>query len=242
MTEQDKIEANKACKLSILIAVLPHRGMMFNNLYQELYRQIDMGGYKGKGLEKWIEDTPALDENGVQKLTEEGSPIFNSVQRQFKHPDKVEIILAKKNQLIGDKRNELLEKSLGEYVCFVDDDDWVSRDYVKTIMESIEANKPDCVSLRGEMTTDGQKPEIFEHSLKYDSWRTTGNPIKYERYPNHLNAIRADIAKQFKFPSVSHGEDHNWSTQIHNSKLLKTEVYIDKVLYQYRFISNKQVA
>ena len=139
---------------------------------------------------------------------------------------------------IGTKRNRLLEVSKGEYVCFFDDDDLPSKDYISTLLEAIET-KPDCVSLRGIMTTNGSNPEIFEHSLKYKAWKTTKNKIKYERYPNHLNCIRADIAKQFKFPEVNHGEDYNWSKQLHESGLLKNEYYTEKVLYYYKFVTNK---
>jgi glycosyltransferase involved in cell wall biosynthesis len=139
---------------------------------------------------------------------------------------------------IGEKRNELLKAAAGEYVCFVDDDDRVSGDYVETLMTGIELGV-DCVSLRGVMTTNGQNPEIFEHSLKYGAYKTTDNPVKYERYPNHLNCIRADIAKRFKFQAKNWGEDTEWATQIHRSGALKTEYYIDKILYFYDYIANK---
>jgi glycosyltransferase involved in cell wall biosynthesis len=151
----------------------------------------------------------------------------------------VEILVDKsETDSIGTKRNELLRGASGEYVCFFDDDDLPGKDYISTLLEAIEIN-PDCVSLRGIMTTNGSNPEIFEHSLKYKSWRTTNNKIKYERYPNHLNCIRADIAKQFKFPEINHGEDYDWSKRLHESGLLKTEYYTDKILYYYRYLSNK---
>jgi len=142
---------------------------------------------------------------------------------------------------IGYKRNWLLEQSQGEYITFIDDDDTVSSTYIQDILTAIES-KPDCVSLRGVITWDGANPEIFEHSLRYPAYVTHTLPvngIKYERYPNHLNTIKASIAKQFKFPEINHGEDTDWATQIHNSGLIKTETYIDKVLYHYLFKPNK---
>lgn len=139
---------------------------------------------------------------------------------------------------IGTKRNDLLSHAEGKYVCFVDDDDEVAEDYVETILTAIQSD-PDCLSIRGIMTSDGKNPEVFEHSINYPEWRTTDNPIKYERYPNHLNVIRKDIAIQFRFPETSFGEDKAWSDQVHQSGLLKTEVYIDKVLYYYIYRSKK---
>jgi hypothetical protein len=89
------------------------------------------------------------------------------------------------------------------------------------------------------MTTNGGNPEIFEHSLKYKQWRTTTNEIKFERGINHLNLVRASIAKQFKFPEINHGEDHKWATKLQDSGLLKTEYYIDEILYYYNYRTTK---
>lgn len=140
---------------------------------------------------------------------------------------------------IGEKRNWLLERAKGEYVAFFDDDDLPSRTYVSSIMEGIEKGV-DCVSLRGVITWDGDNPEIFEHSIRYAEWKTndTGFP-KYERCVNHLNAIKSSIAKQFKFPEINFGEDRAWSEAIKASGLIKTEHYVDRVLYHYLFKPNK---
>jgi len=155
--------------------------------------------------------------------------------------DKVEIKMVSDNgeASIGAKRNELLRMANGEYVCFVDDDDMVENHYIKTILNGLEA-KPDCLSLRGVITWDSTNPEIFEHSIKYDAYRTNNTgEVKYERYPNHLNVIRSEIAKNFKFPEINHGEDTDWATQIYKSGVLKNEFYIDKTLYHYQYKPNK---
>lgn len=139
---------------------------------------------------------------------------------------------------IGEKRNKLLKSANGEYLCFIDDDDSISNNFIKYIMDGINKDV-DCCSLRGVITWDGGNPEIFEHSIKYKEYATTDNPIKYERYPNHLNVIKASIAKQFKFPEINHGEDTDWATQIFKSGLIKTEHYIPEVIYNYNYITNK---
>jgi glycosyltransferase involved in cell wall biosynthesis len=142
---------------------------------------------------------------------------------------------------IGFKRNELLRFAQGEYIAFIDDDDIVESDYFKEILKGIKENA-DCCSLRGVITWDGVNPETFEHSIRYKAWATNmmpNEPIKYERYPNHINCIRTYIAKQFKFPEIYMGEDFDWSTQIFKSGLLKTEYYIDKVIYKYNYKTTK---
>lgn len=152
----------------------------------------------------------------------------------------VEVLIdeAPKGKSIGKKRNELLEKAQGEYICFIDDDDKVSNDYIRLILKALK-QKPDCVSLKGVITFNGENPKIFEHSIKYKEYKTTENAITYERYPNHLNVIKSSIAKQFKFPEINFGEDTDWATQIKKSGLLKKEYYIDEILYYYKYLSNK---
>ena len=137
---------------------------------------------------------------------------------------------------IGAKRNELLKRANGEYLCYFDDDDYPSRKYIKRIFEGIK-EKPDCCSLMGLITWNGENPEIFEHSIKYSEYKTNPptNGIRYERYPNHLNVIKSEIAKQFKFEEINFGEDTKWATRLFMSGLLKTEYYIHDVLYEYRY-------
>lgn len=138
----------------------------------------------------------------------------------------------------GEKRNDLLQRASGKYVSYHDDDDWPEPHYIKLLMKAAESDC-DCASLKGIITWDGINPEIFEHSLKYKEWRTTQNEVKYERFPNHLNMIRSEIAKQFFFPHKDHGEDFDWSTLVHQSGALKTEFYIPEVIYNYRYSTKK---
>lgn len=139
---------------------------------------------------------------------------------------------------IGLKRNRLLKAAKGEHICFIDDDDLTTENYLSEIWKGFDY-EPDCMSLRGIITWNGERPQKFEHSIKYSEYATTENEIKYERYPNHLNVIKSSIAKQFNFPLINHGEDTDWATQIKNSGLLKREYFIDKVIYNYLFIENK---
>jgi glycosyltransferase involved in cell wall biosynthesis len=143
---------------------------------------------------------------------------------------------------IGAKRNLLLDKAIGDYCCFLDDDDDISDNYIEWMLKAAESGC-DCASLMGIITFDGTGDSLFEHSLRYKEYKTVQGAneyqIRYERYPNHLNLIKTSIAKQFKFPEINHGEDTDWATQIRDSGLLKTEFHIPEVIYYYKYVTKK---
>jgi glycosyltransferase involved in cell wall biosynthesis len=139
---------------------------------------------------------------------------------------------------IGVKRNRLLSNAFGEYVCFIDDDDQVSRDYVRLILDALDG-KPDCVGFNLRYYVDGTHKGDAIHSLRYQNYgqHRDGRLMVYERTPNHLNPIRRDVALQVGFPDKNHGEDTDFAVTIR--PLLKTEVFIDQTLYHYLYRSTK---
>ncbi len=144
---------------------------------------------------------------------------------------------------IGEKRNRLLKNAKGKYLCFVDDDDDISNNYIERLRWA-SISDCDCASLRGVITTDGKNPLIFEHSIRYKEWKTnkegeSPHATTYERFPNHLNMVRSSIAKKFKFTEKNYGEDFDWSKKLHESGLIKTEQQIPDIIYLYKYISNK---
>jgi hypothetical protein len=152
----------------------------------------------------------------------------------------IDVLMDYQDASIGFRRNILLNRAESKYICFFDDDDMPTQYYIESIMQGM-INGYDCCSLKGIYTVNGSNPEIFEHSLKYSSWKTNENAVypdvKYERPPNHLNCIKADIAKKFLFKDISHGEDNAWSDMIQESGLIKSEYYINKPIYNYLKIS-----
>jgi hypothetical protein len=156
-----------------------------------------------------------------------------------KHKGSVECLVDdSRYKTIGRKRNDLMTRAAGKYVCFIDDDDFVCDNYIELLLHGMKRDV-DCCSLKGIITEDGNNPLLFEHSIKYRIYKTitdaAPNEIHYERYPNHLNCIRASIAKQFPFPEKNHGEDYDWATELFKSQLVKTEYYIDQVIYYYDY-------
>jgi len=185
-------------------------------------------GYKKlSGLICSLKDRDVL----LQKLVKElkGQSINNT--------DDVEILVAVDNKEIttGAKRNILLKRASGDYICFVDDDDTVSNDYIKKILRAIKSN-PDCCSLTGQIRRMAKQKgrrriltNTFIHSLQYKDWFEK-NGIYY-RCPNHLNTVKRELAMQVGFPDVVVEEDRAYSLKLY--PLLKTETVIKDIIYFY---------
>jgi glycosyltransferase involved in cell wall biosynthesis len=134
---------------------------------------------------------------------------------------------------IGGKRQKIIDTCETEYVCFVDDDDWVSPNYLASLLLAL-AGKPDCVTFMGVLTTDGESPENFRLSLHYprEAWSKDAQGI-HQRTPNHLCPIKIELARSIRYKEVTSYEDFIWSKSIHG--VLRSQCHIDDVLYQYRY-------
>lgn len=167
--------------------------------------------------------------------------LLNSIERQlnqYKAFNMVEVLVNEDEgqATIGGKRNTLLRKAKGEYCAFIDDDDRISPFYISLILRALQS-EPDVCSLKGIISFDGRKKQIFLHSLKYTGWYEK-HGVLY-RNPNHLNCIKTSIARQIGFPEINHGEDKEYSDKLLQSGLLKTEATITDTLYYYDYKSIK---
>lgn len=134
---------------------------------------------------------------------------------------------------VGAKRNNALDNAKGRYICFMDDDDMVSPNYVKHVLNIIRNTDVDCCSLNGEITINNGVPQKFIHSLKYKTWYEEGvgkNKVYY-RNPNHLNVVKREIARRVRFDDISIGEDEDYSKRL--LPYLTVQGEIDETLYYY---------
>jgi hypothetical protein len=111
----------------------------------------------------------------------------------------------------------------------------VAPTYINDILKAAKKN-PDCITFNGWMETDGAMRTDFRLGIGYPYIAILeNNKVVYLRYPNHITPIRRTIALTVPFPNLSMGEDYDWATKLHNGKLLKTEVRINKPLYYYQY-------
>lgn len=111
---------------------------------------------------------------------------------------------------VGAKRARCLKRSIGEYVCFIDDDDAIGGGYIARILAALN-DSPDAVGfvLARVGPDTSNVPELYSHGGD-DALA----PGCYHRSINHLNPVRRTIALDAGFDDVSWGEDSGYSGRI----------------------------
>jgi len=136
------------------------------------------------------------------------------------------------SEVLGTKRNRLMDRARGRFLVFVDDDDRVSPDYVQLILAAIRENSAaDCITFPGEITFCGQQPRRLVHSIRYTDWYE--HQGEYLRPPCQITPIRSDVARRYRFAEVGYSEDVEWTMRISRDGALHHEAPIDDVLYYY---------
>lgn len=139
------------------------------------------------------------------------------------------VLFDTRTRSVGLKRQALLDAALGDYIAFVDDDDWISSDYVDTLLDAIRTG-PDVITFMQRAAIDGKVGHIeFSAAATVDSPWTEGNTVT--RPPWHVCAWRRDLVKHCLFTDKNYGEDHDWCLQAR--PLLRTHRHIDRILHHY---------
>lgn len=171
------------------------------------------------------------------------SVLYHHLDQQIKDNNEVEILHAHSpaqihgGETTGRKRQRLLDQSIGDYIVFIDADDWVPEYYVEEMLRACSTGV-DCVAINGIMTTDGaHEVQWFLSKDMANSDVRVGNKTVYHRHTNHITAVKRVIALAAGFPDKSNAEDKHYSDRLQ----LRTEFKIDKPMYWYRFeTKNKQ--
>ena len=170
--------------------------------------------------------------NLLRNLDRQAQPGFNVIvyRTRVLAVQRPEARLARKMQV-------LLEASSGEYVSHMDDDDHPASDFVPAIMKALE-DKPDYVGFPVLYTVDGNPQLPVEHSLRHKGWYQHEGILC--RDISHLNPMRRELAMQARFDNKpDHGTDGMWAEELRAKDIVKTEVYIDRVMYHYDFRSGQ---
>jgi len=129
---------------------------------------------------------------------------------------------------IGQKRQALLNKAGGEYVCFLDDDESVGPNYVEELLR---------------LCYEGPDIGTFSSISKLENFwcvvimRLNHNenqqafPGIVLRKPWHACPVRRELALKAEFPTSNYGEDWVWFEEV--LKHCKTEKNTTAIIHQY---------
>lgn len=164
--------------------------------------------------------------------------VLAEVQRQIREtPEiRIEVLWESDNGelTLGQKRNVLMDRCTGRYHCFIDDDDVIARDFIKTFVPMIKSGIDyDCASFVGAHYMGGKFNKLFHHSLEYSTWDE--RPDRFIRSVSPMNMIKTDIVRQVRYKDIRNTEDSEFSFRLRDSGLLKTEFKIDpnRPIYHY---------
>ncbi len=149
--------------------------------------------------------------------------------------NEVEVLFEQDNKeiSIGAKRQKLLERATGDFINFIDDDDFPYPVYIDWIYSAIKDRQVDCVGMVINMTTNLGKPQRCCHSLKYKIWEDKRDGFDYVRNVTHFNPVKRELALKVGFQDRRFGEDHLYSDKL--TELCKTETFIGEPLFHYRY-------
>jgi glycosyltransferase involved in cell wall biosynthesis len=166
--------------------------------------------------------------------------LLDELSRQSQsHSSKVEILALTddKSMPVGEKRNRMVRAANGEYVVFIDDDDWIADHYLDSILKALEC-RPDVVTIVASVSLDNGPWHPCYYSLLHPF--QVNEESHYERWPNHLCPMRRDLVLEVGYPTIRFGEDTAFATNIR--PLLHKQVQAStKPLYFYRFSSKKDI-
>ena len=177
----------------------------------------------------------------IEERKSEFLNLLRFLEKQLPENGSVEIVHCSDNReiSIGAKRQKLLKMANGEYVCFIDDDDMVHANYIDKILSAI-GEGVDCIGFLVAMDGWESNRIICSLSNHWDGWHENSGGYRFVRCPNHLSVLRLEHCLKIGYPDKRGGEDADFSLALKESGLVKTEIFIPEIMYEYRFKHGKR--
>lgn len=156
--------------------------------------------------------------------------------KDMKNSDSRISIIDKKNGGLSSARNAGIDQATGEYICFIDSDDWIEKDFIQLLVQGIEEKQADISVVGIVKVTDFNKinfkTETFENWFEYSRKQAmkvlfTSNLISYSawnklykrrlfteiRYP--IGMLMEDKATTYRLIDLADKIVVNTSTKYH---------------------------
>lgn len=185
--------------LSIIMITVPERAESFNRLREKVQLQINYCNNVHKTL-------------GRAEIVKVETPKFKDGGGS-----------------IGHKRQLGLLASKGEYVCWLDDDDDVSPDYVEILLRLSNKGADVCTFSSLCKFHNYWMVVVMNLNTKHDD---QAKPGIIKRRPYHVCAWRRSMLAGITFPDTNWDEDTGFILEA--LKLAKTQVHSENILHEYR--------
>lgn len=116
-------------------------------------------------LDSIVDQTIGLEHLEIILVDDASTDETVSVLKKYeeKYPDNIMLVLCKKNGRQGTARNIGLSYATGDFISFVDSDDWIHPDMYKVLVDIMNKNECDVVQFRYMETKD--KPEEMSRAI-----------------------------------------------------------------------------
>lgn len=151
-------------------------------------------------------------------------------------------VVHKKNEGLSAARNTGLDIAKGEYVGFVDSDDWIDQNMYETLINLLIANDADIAQCEFIKTSDEE--EIVDNSERYtvevfsniESLKNLYNEKAISTVVSWNKLYKRVLFENIRFPKGKiHEDEFTTHKLLHKAKKL---VYTNKIFYYYRQTPN----
>lgn len=138
---------------------------------------------------------------------------------------------------IGNKRQALVDKASGKYLCFLDVDDDLAPNYVETLVRLCHTDK-DVVTFRSFIKNDFYWSVVDMRLGNTNEEATPDRIVKRNAW--HICPVKSKYAKMYKFEDSNYSEDWTWMEKV--LKHCETEAHTDQILHSYQHSSKTSEA
>lgn len=135
----------------------------------------------------------------------------------------------------GGNRQLMRERSTGDYINFIDDDDLIAKDYVVSILPLLDGIHQVGFRVQGYMNYAPMKRTY--HSLSHGRWYEDAKG--YYRDISHICPMRRELALAEPMEG-GYGEDSRWADRLRARGIVQSESFVKKTLYHYLIREPKQ--
>ena len=157
---------------------------------------------------------------------------------EYEKKDKRVRAIHKENGGLSSARNTGIKMAKGEYVCFVDSDDWIEKNMIEHISELIIKNRAEIVSVSYALAKNENIKVKKRTSIKVMSRNEAleyffeiGMHKRISDYPIWIKGIKKELFNDVEFPEGTLYEDY--VTNIELISKVNTYVKSSKVCYFY---------